>query len=168
MSEEMGRAPSPSGLAREADERDVLAALRVRLERATGPDREIEADLALLDGWTECPGDTWIGPFGEICVPNYTSSVDAALGLIERAAPEWTWQSASPRRGLAFEGVLCRFFSNRHDKGPHVVVAEYAPTPALALLRALLAALTIERPDERQATTEGRRANTESNHGGRG
>ena len=61
-----------------------LSDLIARLEKATGPDRELDADIALQFDWTECPGDNWIGPQGEIAVPAYTSSIDAAMTLVPK------------------------------------------------------------------------------------
>lgn len=52
-----------------------------RLEKAEGPSRELEAAIALATGWSVYVGDNWIGPHGEIAVPNYTGSLDAAIRL---------------------------------------------------------------------------------------
>lgn len=69
---------------------DDLIALAERCEAATGADREIDADIALTRGWSVCADDNWIGPRGEICVPNYTASLYSrfatAASLRARAA----------------------------------------------------------------------------------
>lgn len=73
-------------------EREVLLALAERCEQATGPDRELDADIARLVGWTKVhfspldpdflsglqPGkpDYWRA------VSEFTASLDAALTLV--------------------------------------------------------------------------------------
>ena len=52
------------------------------VEAATGADRELDALIALALGWTVHAGDNWIGPHGEIAVPAFSASIDAALTLI--------------------------------------------------------------------------------------
>lgn len=62
--------------------RDELLTLAARCEQSSGPDRGLEADIALTQGWQELPGDNWIGPEAQIVVPAYTSSIDTALTLV--------------------------------------------------------------------------------------
>ena len=79
-----------------------LTALLERVEAATGPDREIDTEIARAFGWTP-PGinpalwegketpSWWATPgFG---MPAYTSSLDAAIALVERVLPGWSWHA---------------------------------------------------------------------------
>lgn len=61
--------------------------LITRLSKLDAPDREVDAEIALQNGWSVFPGDRWIGPEGKIVVPEYTRSVDAAIALAERVLP---------------------------------------------------------------------------------
>ena len=124
-----------------------------RVEAASGPDRELDAVLWLAF----TPGATrrtlhvphWQRPYDIdetrdekgrlIIVPSYTSSLDAALALVERVLPGWLWMvaSADPPNRLPARVELWT--------GDEEVRAS-AATPALALLAALLKA-TPERSD---------------------
>jgi hypothetical protein len=87
-----------------------LAELRERLEKASGPDREIEARLCAavydipeppqafklgvvppinpIEAWrVECWADT--GHVRSHTPPRYTESIDAIVSLIERKLPGW-------------------------------------------------------------------------------
>lgn len=83
-----------------ADRADIVA-LRDRVLGLTGPDREVDAALALLAGWTHekrkgdqrpywrSPEDPPYGADGwqpRRDLPFYTASVDAALALAERVS----------------------------------------------------------------------------------
>lgn len=118
---------------------NTLQDLKDRLDKADGPDRELDADLALLGGWTEFPGDNWIGPFGEICVPNYTASTDAALGLIERVLPGWRVDFI--QQSLDEPYWTSGLYKRVADTHQIDRASGSAPTAPLALLRALMAAL---------------------------
>jgi hypothetical protein len=61
---------------------ETLVGLIERLEAATAQDHELDADIALTQGWHELPGDNWIGPHAEICVPAYTASPEARATCI--------------------------------------------------------------------------------------
>lgn len=63
------------------NDRAKLLDLADRVKRATGAVRELDADIALTQGWHVYAGDNWIGPRAEICVPAYTASLDAAMSL---------------------------------------------------------------------------------------
>lgn len=79
-----------------------LTALIERVENGSGPDREVDFDIARFEGWTQHsdesdpvyarrPGLWWAEP-GEdwsVCAtpPYYTSSLDAAVSLVERVLP---------------------------------------------------------------------------------
>ena len=89
-----------------------------RLERATGPDRELDGDIALANGWRHEEAEygkgisgqplikhTWTSPSGEEFwekttifdrankypeeLPHYTASLDAALTLVPEGC-QWT------------------------------------------------------------------------------
>lgn len=79
--------------------RAQLEALVERVRGATGPDREIEADVyvAIFDdgGWV---GGNWyvarsddgsMGSSRVIALPAYTASLDAVVALIERELPNY-------------------------------------------------------------------------------
>lgn len=74
-----------------------LDELIARVEKAAGPDRQIDFDFASMEGWTlqKMKGDRqpyWRKP-GETAYymrsepPRYTASIDEALGLVERLLP---------------------------------------------------------------------------------
>lgn len=55
-----------------------------RLEALTEPSREIDAEVALANGWRKNPGGLcWLQPDGRLYdfPPRYTASIDAALKL---------------------------------------------------------------------------------------
>ncbi|MDH7786387.1 hypothetical protein QBD01_002408 [Ochrobactrum sp. 19YEA23] len=70
-----------------------------RLSKLDAPDREVDAEIALQNGWHLFPGDRWIGPEGKIVVPEYTRSIDAAIALAERVLPgkgvDLLWEAIS-------------------------------------------------------------------------
>lgn len=59
-----------------------------RLQALTGPDREIDAEIALANGWRRAPfprvGESWYSPKGMIqpAPPRYTENLDAAKSLL--------------------------------------------------------------------------------------
>lgn len=141
--------------------------LRERLEAASGPDREIDVWMHAVLGFDTPRVDIYfpegtlqhwwkqshlrfggagtrdplrlIRPFTDPIheVPTYTSSLDAALALVERKLPGWGWQvhskSDSPHNDcFAFLG---------EDVADGPAYRAYAKTPALALCLALLRAV---------------------------
>lgn len=125
-----------------------LSALLERVEGATGPDHEVNGRLyCLANGYTyrgSCPemgppptGQSYVAYYtpanGEqtprYC-PAYTASVDAALALIGRVLP-----GLCPMLWKRDDGVW-----GAHGQGWDADT-QYAPTPALALCAALLAAM---------------------------
>ena len=121
-------------------DRAELERLLKRVEGATGPDREIDW-LLTFDG-AEAPME-------------YTASIDAALGLVERCLPGWFWLVRAPEDDCRVPG---KFFANlqspdyraeAYEAGGsfrvnHLAGSEgfaYAETPPLAILAALLRAL---------------------------
>ena len=145
-----------------------MTSLIERLEAATGADRELDAlimiNLGLIDGEMFGLADGYVwelrlgwGTNGEAVVEAWatcgdgldqlhmtrkprplTASLDAALALVEEKLPGW-------KRGLAEQdaGGWCASLWKPQPGGkPSVLVfAEDAPTPALAVLIALLKAL---------------------------
>jgi hypothetical protein len=125
--------------------------LRGRVAALTGPSREVDCAIALDVGGWRCKSaddgtywrrgdfswtrEDWEHP------PAFTDSVDAVLGLIERKLPGWAWYVS---RGSGV-GILpsSAMVWNIDGDGPE---EQFAPTPALALLLALLASLQSQEP----------------------
>jgi hypothetical protein len=123
-----------------------LRALAERVQRASGPDRELDAEIY----WTLLPDDRrgWMTN-GQRCerrrggaalvavradqgwLPSPTASLDAAASLVPA---QWHW-------GVAVRGDP---EATGHALAPHpdeTVIQQKAPTPALALLAAALLAM---------------------------
>jgi len=114
-------------------DRQTLSDLLEKVRACEGADREVdrlivEAFGTKPSGIPVCANILGIGAF--------TSSVDAALALVERVLPGWWWAVGQYSGGAASANVSRD--GKRH--GPDVM----APTPALALLAALLTALLAE------------------------
>lgn len=122
-----------------------LSKLIERVENATGPDRELDLELANVAGW-RCDGDWLYTPDGAMAAftadspPAYTSSLDAALALVEEKLPGWTRlvDATAPELGICVElfpsdDIAERTESARgdHNRETHATL--------LALLRALSA-----------------------------
>lgn len=122
---------------------EQLRALAERLEKATAPDREIDVRALVTFSKPEgivCNGmdadeflaraaacNDWITAGSVLRAPHCTSYIDAALALVERLLP----------------GMECCVTRRKDGTGWSSVgeVQKFAPTPALAILRALVAAL---------------------------
>jgi len=66
------------------------ATLLSRLQAAAGPSRELDAEIALANGWKKSdPQGYWCAPDGDIWAtpPRYTESIDAALTLLPEDFP---------------------------------------------------------------------------------
>jgi len=62
-----------------------MADLLSRLLTLTGPDRAVDAEIALANGWIRVPDHIyWRNPDGQIChePPRYTESLDAVEPLL--------------------------------------------------------------------------------------
>lgn len=142
------------------------ASLIERLEKADGPDREIDRDLweAITGECThrkthfvylenderelecsDCGADT----YGKDKWSGLTSSLDAALGLVERKLPGWVWKlstdgDASAPDHKAHATLASEVWADP-GAGMGVVTYGHAPTPALAVCLALLRALSEQR-----------------------
>lgn len=70
-----------------------FADLLARVREAKGPDRDLDAAIALATGWThevnhEEDYECWRKSDGKAAyLPRYTASIDAALALVERMLP---------------------------------------------------------------------------------
>jgi hypothetical protein len=144
-----------------------VQALIERLEKAEGPDREIDARLcaALYDipdppkafKLGACPPrrphhDDWqvecwsaAGLVRSYTPANYTASLDAALALVERVLPGWWWSvycTAGPNPETRDTFTAAVF--PRTQVGPPET--SRAPTAPLAILIAALKAIADEVP----------------------
>jgi hypothetical protein len=147
-----------------------LKDLRERVEKAEWPDRELDGlvwisldlgadihwsgnDLLAVKEGRETLKVGWIDPgkyqrnFAlwnlEKEVPYYTASIDAAVGLIERKLPGWGWflrrddtLHGEKRAAPVYNAALLYPDALRVTPG-----SAQRPTPALALIAALLSAL---------------------------
>lgn len=132
-----------------------LAGLLARVEKAEGPDREIDC---LIYEWQnpkltpDMRGMYYGEPSGEYFTLEgswraitYTASLDAALALCERVLPGWVvmnlceWEDDKLRAQGPWMGQLKErgVLSER----PNPATCMHAATPALALLAAMLRAL---------------------------
>jgi hypothetical protein len=114
-----------------------LDELADRVERLTGPDREVDAAIMRLftNSVESYDGDFWYGPHGTIGepVPAYTASIDAALTLVPEG---WAWM-AGCAAGEGFFASLA--IMDEECRAPEVDVT--ASTSALALTAACLRAI---------------------------
>ena len=124
-----------------------LTELLSRVETATGSDVRLDGDIAVALGvfrpvqarHERVFGNSWhVKLTGSVMfmAPAYTASLDAALALVERVLPGAGWLC-----GVAQDHYMAEIFRTRYVSGviPRMGYAE-APTPALALLAALLRA----------------------------
>ena len=136
----------------------ALSTLRSKLEKATGPDREL--DLLVGAWWPGPPrqiGETSGRPFnlslkrmrnGLPPCWEFTASIDASLALVERVLPGWSpdigrdWYA----KDYSYE---CRLYRDLQDyeRKPAARPPQTAPTLPLAILIALINALEQEKPD---------------------
>ncbi|WP_333793334.1 hypothetical protein [Hyphomicrobium sp.] len=98
----------------------------------------MDVDLALIAGWEPMPPFNFIGPSGELEVPRYTASLDAALALVKQMLPGLAWsRDGLGRFYLTHAGVPA-------ELGPPIaytfpVLANDALTCVAFLLRAIIA-----------------------------
>ena len=131
-------------------DRATLEALLARVLEGTGPDREIDGQLALLKGYTyeKRKGEKfpwWRRPDGfRISIwgdqnkpPPYTASLDAALTLLPEG---YWWQIANGnRRHYDLKAGAELFFAGGPNRGDMAFSAD-AATPARALIAACIKA----------------------------
>lgn len=113
-----------------------LRALIERVERATGPDREIEFEVGIqMCGFERCSVQESDGPCNEVHEAGYyTSSLDAVVALVERELPGWDWGCETTICGG--DNRYSGYVAQKMRIGPEA----YGKTPALALLLAFLRA----------------------------
>ena len=118
---------------------ETLRALLARVEGAAGADEAMDDDL-----WAA------FGNPNTGSLYDYTASVDAALALVGRVMLERMWTIGSVETGgyaASVEGPLKREASTPYGVGEFYrepMWCDHAPTPALALLAALLRAKIAE------------------------
>lgn len=131
-----------------------LFSLAARVEALTGPDREVDVEVARLlrPDW-QIINDMMIDDFGyAIGLPRLTASVDAVLALIARELPGWAWSVSMIHAAFLAEGELpfvASIMSSARVVLPGMPELAYdtlsskaatGATPALALLSAALRA----------------------------
>src|SRR5882672_6589194 len=100
------------------------ATLLSRLQAAAGPSRELDAEIALANGWKKSdPQGYWCAPDGDVWAtpPRYTESIDAALTLLPEDFPR-------EFRSLNIEGEM------QHEARINFDEWYVGENPALALL----------------------------------
>ncbi len=115
-----------------------LADLISRLEKAKGPDRDLDGEIHVACGLAGDGAHTW-GPYlrRKMARPDYTASIDAALYLKDEVLPGWYWRvgHGSVEPGWAHLNRVhpdhCLKTDEAHGLGS---------TPALALCVAILRA----------------------------
>lgn len=127
-----------------------LADLLARVEKAEGPDRELDGALWLALECRPNHGQVFdpeyapylhVDPRGKEHpaikedAPPYTASLDAALALVERVLPGWDWVLSS------VDGHRASAEVTPPDWPVEALHYKTAKTPALALLAAMLKAL---------------------------
>lgn len=115
--------------------RSDLDDLIARVEGLTEPSREVDADIARAFGLNAWAGRlSALNPDGswtDIGTSLLTASIDAVLALAERVLPGYDWILEHTNGGLT---ISCRFGTANPD------ARVFGPTPALALLLAVLRA----------------------------
>jgi hypothetical protein len=122
-----------------------LTSLSERVEGAGGPNLALEAEIwCAVNGYTfdqfDGAGIRYRDAAGRYrheagAPPPYTASLDAALGLVDRVLPGAGWQVETIAFGSRYGALVIR----PHEVGYHEATAA---TPALALISALLKALS--------------------------
>lgn len=126
---------------KQAKRKAELEFLLARVEAATGPDRELDEAIGVLFGWIlfdaiEC---VYVSPEGKRGdMPCFTSSIDAAVALVERMLPGW-------KRGCGIDFIGPFGWVNKSPKDQFFARAK---TEVLSILSALLRALIPEIKDE--------------------
>lgn len=114
---------------------DIIA----RLEKLTGPDREVDRVIDHVVFWpNEAPRNLEISIRDEWDVPTYTASIDAAVALVERVLPGCGVSiERHPVYGDWWDAAI-------FDQTPKTIANARKQTAALAVCLALLRALEAE------------------------
>jgi hypothetical protein len=136
------------------DTMEGLRALRDRVAKLTGPDREVDAQIRVIllhpayrfptpvlnrvpSNWAEARERLeWDGGGGSYPLPAYTASVDAVVALIGKVLPGWCYRLTGGGGEPAYAELFVQGAGIEHPQRD-----DDGPTPALALLNALLAVL---------------------------
>lgn len=138
--------------------RSEIEALIQRVEAATGPDRELDAQLWL----SLTPGATrktthvthWLRPYDIdetrdetgrlIIVPAYTSSIDAAVALADRTLLSKSWTLGQNVHHLHWSASINKL--DEEGRPDCMAYSGACRSPALALVAATLRALSQKEP----------------------
>lgn len=129
----------------QGQELSAIGAVIDRLSQLTGPDRETDEYLALIDGWrlageTDQPREQlprgqreWIEPTTQKRgrVPFYTSNIQEAFEFLKRAAPD--------------NAVACAWWPDKGAAKLGEDISVMAQTPAIALCIAALKGMASRR-----------------------
>jgi hypothetical protein len=145
-------------------DRSTLDALATKLAVATGPDRDLDAEIAVAfdkrpdcapkggamfkvaDGYLFIPQSSFddVSLMEKWCPDEFTGSLDAAVALIEAVLPGACWGMSTWHEGRPISRVV----SPRRPDGVFRTQEVFAATPAIALCRALVELrLAMEEPD---------------------
>lgn len=138
-------------------DRATLLGLADRCEKASGPDRVLDAEIARSCGWVALDKHQWWSAehvadcrqrkvskwqYATQSLPTFTASIDAALSLVPEG---WKWSCDFTQRPLFQDcGRADLYAPGIGDDRPADVTDIYAATPALALTAAALRALAQE------------------------
>lgn len=134
-----------------------LLPLITRLEAASGPDRELDAEIAFATRHPVNPAyvreyaisgakmNPTLSPIQNYLLensPHYTSSLDAAIALAERVLPGWHWSVYDT------DGTIANNASAQVEPPEFTfnVSDGVGKTPALALCIAILRAVSEQKP----------------------
>ncbi len=114
---------------------EQLRDIAKRLEEVSGPDTEIDKDIASAFGLDWDYSADWGPRYGEspVAFP-YTKSIDAALGLVDRTLP-------GVRLQLEHDGGRWHFTVWNDPNDDTWTISASAPAGYLAILRAWVAAM---------------------------
>jgi hypothetical protein len=128
----------------------ALAELLGRVEACTGPDRELDGHIYGALGFQIIQrfGDFEWRPDGKgiwKTMPSPTASFDAALALCERVLPGWTIANINQDDTKRWWSELREGYQTSYNR---VVFSGPLATPALALVTAMIKALTSPEDDD--------------------
>jgi len=119
-----------------------------RLKEATGPDRELDCDIAISLDFI-ATREYWSYDYAQT-VAHYTASIDAALALVERMLPGWYYTITSHNTSMGNK-PWCDLATHEYIHGDVLVEGVYfesaGPTIPLAILTALFTALEAKAHD---------------------